>query len=783
MQSGFIERDLVLIGGGHAHVHVLKSFGMRPVPGVRLTLVARDVETPYSGMLPGFLAGHYRYDDCHIDLRNLARFAGARVLHAEAIGIDRAERRVRLLERPSIRYDLLSLDIGSTPGSGTVPGAADFTTPVKPVDRLAEQWEQLLKRVRTAGRPLDLAVVGGGAAGVELVLAMYHRLRDGPRQRFALVTRGELLPRFGSRVRAVFRRLLAERGIALHEGTEVVAAEAGRLLCADGSRIDFDEALWTTEASAAPWLRESGLVLDPAGFVAVDASLRSVSDPLVFAAGDVASVLPHPREKAGVFAVRQGPALTANLRRALAGEQPRPFVPQRRFLSIIAMGDQRAVAARGGLHTEGHWVWRWKDRIDRRFMRRFGDLPLLPRGMPGATVPFAGKDGARQAMEAQTIEAMRCGGCGAKVPAGPLARVLARLGTAPNSTHDDAAIVEPPTDGRLLVQTIDFFRSFLDDPYLLGRVAANHALGDIAAMGAEPLAALAIACVPPGADPVVEDELYQLLRGGQEVLEAAGARLVGGHSAEGGELAVGFSLTGAVSPARILRKGGLRPGDRLILTKPLGTGTLLAAAMRARAKARWITGAVKAMQTPPGPAAALLSRHGATACTDVTGFGLLGHLLEMLAASGPGPGDSAALPGAWLELDALPALEGALETLHAGVTSTLHPANAKAARSLDHADPAGLTALESHPAFGLLFDPQTAGGLLAGVPADCAEACVTALRMAGYSEATVIGGVMSEMGPELRVRLSGNAVSLARPTGEEASAGDGTRQLGFRPPE
>src|ERR1041384_1225125 len=174
-----IDRDLVLVGGGHAHVHVLKSFGMRPEPGVRVTLIARDIETPYSGMLPGYVAGHYRVDECHIDLRRLARFAGARLIHDEAVGLDRAARQVQCREHPPIRYDFVSLDIGSTPRLDDIPGAEEHSIPVKPIARFAERWEALLERARNAGK-IRLAIVGGGAGGGGLARAGQARVAPPP---------------------------------------------------------------------------------------------------------------------------------------------------------------------------------------------------------------------------------------------------------------------------------------------------------------------------------------------------------------------------------------------------------------------------------------------------------------------------------------------------------------------------------------------------------------------------------------------------------------------------
>jgi selenide,water dikinase len=709
-QAKPVTRELVLIGGGHSHVQVLKSFGMNPVPGVRLTLVARDVETPYSGMLPGYIAGHYDHDACHIDVMKLAGFAGARLIHAEAVGIDRVARTVLLRDRPPIRYDLLSLDIGSTPRAHDVPGAAEHATGVKPVDRLAGRWAALVERVSAADRPLDLLVVGGGAAGVELALSIDHRFSgERFRPRVSLVTRGGMLSGHTDRVRAAFQRVVREHGVTVHEDAEVVRVEPDAVVCADGRRVRFDEALWAVQAGAAPWLRDTGLQLDDKGFVAVDATLRSVNDAQVFAVGDVAAVLPHPREKAGVFAVRQGPPLTANLRRALAGEALRPFKPQTKFLKLITTGDKYAVASRGRLSAEGRWVWRLKDWIDRRFMEKFQNVPAMASGMTAAPDEI-----------------------GAGVPADLLRRALERLKPDGLDRTEDATVLAPPGDGRLMVQTVDFFRAFTSDPYLFGRIAANHALGDIHAMGAEPQTALAIACVPPAGTAIIEDDLFQMLCGGLDVLEKAGARLAGGHSAEGSEPALGFTVTGVVAADRILRKGGLNPGDRLILTKPLGTGVLLTAAARGEAKARWIVAALAAMGQSSGPAAVCLSEHGATACTDVTGFGLLGHLAEMAQASDM---------DVRIDPARIAALDGALEMLEAGIRSTLHPGNAEIGRLIDG------------PAPDLLFDPQTAGGLLAGVPVDKADACVEALLALGYAEAAVIGIVEPMVGAEPTIRL------------------------------
>lgn len=736
-------RDIVLIGGGHSHVGVLRMWAMRPLAGVRLTLICTDTDTPYSGMLPGYIAGHYSCEAVHIDVRRLAEFAGARYYRDEVTSIDRAARRVLCRERPPVPYDLLSINIGSTPTLASVPGAEAHAVPVKPIRQFNERWLGLLERVRNHLGVTTLALVGAGAGGVELTLAMQYRLRrelqaqgrDPDELRVHLFSAGrEILPTHNPRVRRAFESVLAARGIVLHRDAEVVRVAENRLETTGGETLEAHEIVWVTQAGGAPWLAGTGLALDGAGFIRIRDTLQTETDPLIFAAGDCAALINHPLEKAGVFAVRMGPPLAENLRRTLLGQPLMLYRPQRRWLALISTGDRHAIASRGAFYARGAWVWRWKDWIDRRFMRRFSELALMARdggNPPTEQIPLE----AAEQTQALSALAMRCGGCGAKVGATVLSRALAQVQPIARPdvliglhAPDDAAVLRVPP-GKALVHTVDFFRAFIDDPWVFGRIAANHALGDIFAMGAEAQSATAIATVPPGLEAKVEDTLLQLMSGAVAVLNEAGCALVGGHTGEGKELALGFAVNGLLDEALagVLTKGGLRPGDALILTKPIGTGTLLAAHAQLKAKGRWIDAALTSMQVSNRAAATCLIDYGARACTDLTGFGLLGHLVEMTKPSGV---------DAELVLDALPVLEGAVETVAAGVLSSLQPANTRLRRALQNQE-----AALPHPRYPLLFDPQTAGGLLAGVPEVAADACVAALHQLGYAQATRVGRV------------------------------------------
>ena len=738
-------KDLVLVGGGHSHVTVLKRFGMKPLSGVRLTLICRDAHTPYSGMLPGFIAGHYGFDDAHIDLEPLARFAGARFYNDDVTGLDPTGRLVLCEGRPPVPYDLVSINIGSTPATAETPGAEQHPVPVKPINRFVAHWERLREGIRARLELTRIGVVGGGAGGVELILALRYRIttmladqgRDSGHLEFHLITEeDDILTTHNRFVRAKFRRILVERGVHLHTALHVEKVTSGRVHGA-AEAVELDEILWVTRAGAAPWIKGAGLEVDGAGFMRVTDTLQSVSHREVFGAGDIATMINHPRPKSGVFAVRQGPPLAHNLRRALLGRRPRPFTPQKKFLSLIGTGDKYAVAGRSFWSFEGRAMWAWKDWIDVRFMKKFNHLPemddhektRLPRGLAGADV-----------IKEISAIAMRCGGCGAKVGATVLARALNQLHPVPRSDiliglhePDDAAVVEVPT-GKVMVHTVDSFRAIIDDPYVFGQISANHSLGDIFAMGGEPQSALAIATVPFGLEDKVEDTLTQMMAGAMAVFARTNTALVGGHTSEGAELSLGFAINGLIDRDRILRKGGMLPGDRLVLTKAVGTGTLFAADMRQKAKGRWITGALASMLQSNMDGAQCLLGHGATACTDVTGFGLLGHLVEMVR---PSEVDIT------LDLAAIPYLDGALETVKDGIVSSLQPQNVRLRRAI-----ANLAEAADDPRYPLIFDPQTAGGLLASVPEDAVEACVAELKDLGYARTAIIGTV-SEQGNRL----------------------------------
>jgi selenide,water dikinase len=679
-QSGRVETDIVLLGAGHAHVEVLRRFALKPEPGVRLTVISPEPETPYSAMLLGLIRGDYSFDQAHIDLTPLAAMARARLILAEATAFDPQTRTVIIPGRPAVAFDILSIDIGGLSDRPDHQGIG-----VKPTGRFLAELEQLVMSLPAGAR---IAVIGGGPTDSELALALARRLAG--HLRLTLVsTAPDAAPGAPASVHRVVRQALVEAGVELVFAVTASFLRNGRLGLSDGSSIDADAAIWATGVLGPPILAASGVSCDEAGCIRVSRTLRSVSHDFIFAAGDCASVEEAHRPNPDAGATRAGAALAGNLRRAVRGRQLRPWRRQKDPLAILGLGDGRAVAWCGPIAIQGHLIWRLKDQLDRTWMRKYTDMR----------------------MPADPDDAVRYGGLDTK--AGILSAVPRDQGPDLMNGLDDASVIKPPS-GKLLVQSVEHLQAFLDDPYVFGQIAAAHALSDIHAMGAEPWTAITTASVPYGPPGKMRSDLAAMLAGATSVLRGDGCSLVGRRCSEAEEVALGFSVTGLVSPEAILRKSGLRPGDRLILTKPLGTGIILAAHQRGKARSQWLLAATASMQMTNAVAVRVIWEFAPRAATDVTGLGLAGHLTEMLDASR----SAAAL---WQE--AIPALPGALALARRGIESPLAELNRQWVGRMPNAE--------------LLVDPQTSGGLLVGVPAARAAGCLAALRDAGVDAAEI----------------------------------------------
>ncbi len=697
-----VETDIVLLGAGHAHLEVLRRFALRPEAGVRLTVISREPETPYSGMLPGLIRGDYSFRQTHVDLAPLAAAASARLIVAEASAIDLEANCVTIPGRPAVEFDLLSVNVGGTPA---IPSSAGIG--VKPIGRFLDRLHGLEAELSPEAR---IAVVGGGDAGVELTLAL--AVRFSRRFRLVLVAASpEPCASAPSLARRAVRQSLVDAGVEVVCGVAATGLRDGRLALSDGSFLDVAAALWATGVAGPELLVASGLACDAQGCVRVDAGLRSVSHPQVFAAGDCATLDGDARPKAGVWAVRAGAILAENLRRVARRQPPSPWRPQRNALVMLGLGGGKAAAWRNGIAVQGHKVWMLKDQIDRRWMRRYNELQVAGDDAPTRS---------RGAVEFGTDEL-----------SGALAS--SRQGGVSDLTmaSDHASVLKPPV-GKTLVQSVGQLSACFDDPFAFGQIAAAHALSDLYAMGAMPWTALAIASARSATRAKMGTELATMLAGAAEVLDGDGCALLAGHHTEAAETALGLSVNGLVDFGKLLRKSGLQPGDRLILTKKLGTGLILAGHARGQTRVKWLLAAIASMRSTNGAAARIAMGYRPSAGTNVAGFGLAGHLSQMLRAS---------RVNAVLWLEAIPALPGARALAAHGVEA----ASAAHNRHL-------LAGLAAIPEGALLVDPQISGGLLLGLSPNRAETCLNALLEAKV-EAAIVGEIEPEQTGRDLIRL------------------------------
>ena len=696
-----LTRDLVLVGGGHAHALLLRAWGMNPLPGARLTLINPGPTAPYTGMLPGHVAGHYTREMLEIDLVRLCRHAGARLILDHVTSIDRQARRFYLQERGPVAYDIASINIGIT-AKMDLPGFVEHAMPAKPLDVFAERWREFLKQASKGDIAPNIAVIGGGVAGCELAMAMAYALRERDVEpRVTIIQSGAQISGMGTSARRRVLAVMGELGIVVRANARVTRVEADRVVIDGEAHVAASLCIGAAGAFPHRWIANCDLP-QRKGFIEIGTDLGVRGDEALFAVGDCAVMLDAERPKAGVFAVRAAPFLHYNLRAALTGEARKPWRPQKNYLKLIALGGKSALAEKFGRTLEGPLLWRWKDRIDAKFMDKLRNLPPMPQPASEGAVTLGVSD--------MLADIPLCGGCGAKVGQGVLSGALSTLqaphGDVVAGAGDDAAVLRQP-DGSYQVISTDHLRAAIADPAMMTRIAAVHALGDIWAMGATPQVALASIIIPHMSVALQKRTMSEITQAATDVFDAAGAQLVGGHSTMGAELTIGFTVTGTRANMP-LTVGGAKAGDALLLTRPIGTGVILAADMAGRADGRVVAAVHAIMATPQQREAVVLARV-AHAMTDVTGFGLAGHVFAIARAS---------RLDAQLTGDAIPYYDGARALSDAGVSSSLMAANQADAPVEGLAD-------------ALLHDPQTSGGLLAAVPQAQVGATLDALTAAG----------------------------------------------------
>ena len=735
-------RQIVLVGAGHTNLHIVRMWMQHPIPNAGLTLISPFGNATYSGMLPGTLAGLYAPSDMEIDLYRLTRAAGVELIVDQATSIDAAQKQVQFRERPPLMYDVASVGVGSVPRQLDCLQTHPGFVPIKPMFTALERLDAAIQRTQNAA--VRTVVVGGGAAGVEVALCVEHRIRKaGSTPSVTLIdANATILGGFRSRTIRLAEREFKHRGIEVRCGRRVTGHHGQNLVLDNADVIPADVVIWVTGACPPPLLHNVNLPKAESGFLRVLDTLQSVGDQSVFAVGDSAEIDHAGIDRAGVYAVRQGPILWENLNRLLSSAGLVSYKPQRDFLRLLATGDGRAIGQWKWLSGIGEHWWKLKNRIDSRFMQMFRPTSSMIAKSQKATAVAAMAGDTSIVSAAAT---MRCRGCGGKTSARVLQQVLRRLraewSSAPQGflQSDDTALL-PDRIGTNAV-SVDFFPAFIDDPWLTGRIAAIHALSDLWASGVKPTAAVAMVTLPEGSVTRQTELLHHVLSGAIRELDAAGAVLVGGHTTNGDELAVGFTVFGKASGTASdpsvdklpLSKGSLRPGQRLILTKPLGTGIILAAMDQGQGDARATSAAIETMLQSNQRPGEIAMEAGCVAATDVTGFGLAGHLLEMCKQSGV---------SVEINVATVPLISGAARLILNGVQSSLYNENVASVEDFLMPDNNSVTPPDAARAqIAALYDPQTSGGLLLGVDFEKAALLISRLISAGSLDAAIIGTV------------------------------------------
>jgi len=715
-------KDLVLVGGGHTNALLCRMLGMRPLSGLRVTLISDTTHTPYSGMLPGLIAGHYTFDQAHIDLRKLCDWAGVRFILDSACKIDPTSKIVRLNSSPPVEFDILSINTGSTPQTSGIRGAREFSVPVKPVHQFLGRLDNLKFSTRPK-KPTRISIIGGGTGGVELAFALYKQTKGNAK--ISIFQRApEIIPEQNQRVRELALKALLERGIDVSTEAEVLEVGPRHLTLKGDREVASDFTVLVTHGAPPPFLKDSGLI-NHSGFIEVNSKLQSVDYPYIFAAGDVAEQSEVNHEKSGVYAVRQAKPLAKNIQALLFDQPLVAYYPQKDFLRLIGTADGKAIASHSKLAWHSSVMWRLKQNIDQRFMNKFSQLKFGHSGTPSLiTKPNFQRDAADIAGRANRW----CKGCAGKVGARALQRALSEL-KGDRIQLDDAALIEFGDNCKFL-QSIDHLSAFISDEYLFARIAINHAFSDIYAMGGQGHSALVSIQIPYSSETISSRIIARFMLGVEHQLNLLNADLLGGHSYRADSLAVSIVANG-LPGSQMLTKCGTSPGDRLILTKPLGSGVLLAAHMRGKAKGVEIDQMLEEMLIPNLQASTIISKFKVSSCTDVTGFGLAGHLFELLQNSGT---------SAALMLDKIPTLQGAESLLARGIESSIAEENRWLSRFIRSESESSSSREGRYP---LLFDPQTAGGLLFTVAPEDAEPLCAALHEGGYQSAAVIGEIQA----------------------------------------
>ena len=680
-KKNIIKKDLVLLGAGHSNIEVLKKFGTKPIDGLRLTVISNSYFSTYSGMLPGYLQGIYDWNEINIDLVKLCRVYGHRLIISNVIKIDTKNNLVFLENRPSINYDYLSINLGIKTDSSKIKGAEKNCLKLKPISSIKENFDKLLE-FNKVNKNNDIVIIGAGAAGFEVALALDENLkRKNIKNNIILLSKNSsVLNQFNKKAEFIAKNTLKKCNVKFLNNAEVVMVTSNYVLLKDGRKIFCKLPILATNSGPLDLLRKSDLPLTKNGSILIESNLLVSGYNNIFSTGDISEIKAYNMPKAGVFAVKQGKILVKNIKKLYLQKKLSQYKPQKYFLSIIGLQNNRALAIKSIFSIKGQLIWNIKKYIDKKFIEKY---------------TLYNKDNYPQENQIEPVlNQMQCKGCGSKIPQSILNSVFEE------NTKKGSLDADKVPNTKNIFQTTDIISSIVSDPFELGNISAKHALNDILASNTKPLAAQMIVSLPPAINEINKRDLIQLKSGADYAMKQATCKIIGGHSYNNNDdqVYLGFSIIGKkknyVKPKKI-KKG------KLYITGKIGSALVFAAIEKKIISGMYSEEVVNTMKKSNYEIFKIFYKFNIQHITDISGFGLAIHAHNLLLRHSD-------LNGLEISLKKIPLYEGAIEALNNNVKSSLNDSNKNSIINNLRVDYNKINTKY----LNCLFDPQTAGGFL-----------------------------------------------------------------------
>lgn len=692
-----ITNDLVLIGGGHSHLSVLMKLSKKPLNGNRITLITNEIDTPYSGMIPGYIEGIYSWRDSHIDLYRLCLKLNVRFIHAEVERVSAHEKEIYFKDRPKIKFDVLSINTGIQSNNREIKGAAKYCLPVKPISKLTNNFLNKITNFKS------IAFIGGGAGSVELALAIKKRfLNINQDIKITIITgkRG-LLSTFPQKTKLTSLKTLEKFKIDIIEYKRVLEVKPKQIILSDKSLLKIDKAILSTNSMTPKWLAKSDILLTKDNYILVNKSFQT-NYKYVFASGDVIDFNNQNLKKAGVFAVRSGKPLAINIKQFILGKKLVEYKFNKNYLALIGTSKRSAIATKYNLTFNSRFFFYLKKYIDQNFIKKFSDFRIRKKfTLDALKTDVLNIFVKHKEKITDKNDIMQCKGCAAKVPLNALKQALPKDIV---STSEDAVSVPGHPE---LYQTVDMISSIITDPFLLGKIAANHSISDMVSVNSKITSAMMILQLPLSKTEINSRDLEQVLLGANEIFKTIDCPLIGGHTMIGKDKdpIIGFSILGQkqkkIKIVKNRRK--IKTKDLLILTEKIGSGLIFAGINNYLIDSYFQIDVIKQMIKGNLNFGKISNQLNILSMTDITGFGLANHLLNLIKRDN-------SKTGLTIYPNKIPLFEGVNECLNKDIKSSLFKSN------YDIAQKDIIYKRDKSKLDNILYDPQTVGGIAFIIP-------------------------------------------------------------------